>query len=94
MANSIIQKSKECWVCKTPFNLHLHHIVGGNGRRKISDKNGFVVYLCAYHHDMSDAGVHFNKELDLKLKRTCQSKFEENHSRNEWLKLIGRNYLE
>ena len=42
---------------------------------------------------MSDYGVHFNKKLDLKLKQDCQRKFEETHSREEFLEIIGRNYL-
>lgn len=43
---------------------------------------------------MSNEGVHFNRELDLKLKRECQEKFEETHSREEFMKIIGKNYLE
>lgn len=42
---------------------------------------------------MADYGVHFNKELNLKLKRECQEKFEETHSREEFMRLIGKNYL-
>ena len=39
-------------------------------------------------------GVHGSKghELDLYLKRTCQSKYEETHTREEFIKLIGKNY--
>lgn len=48
---SILQTNKECYVCKTTYNLHLHHICYGVANRKISDKNGFVVYLCQYHHE-------------------------------------------
>jgi hypothetical protein len=42
---------------------------------------------------MSNDGVHFNRELDLKLKRACQAKYEETHSREEFIALIGRNYI-
>lgn len=92
--NSIIQKNKECYVCKTTYNLHLHHIFYGPNR-KISDKNGFVVYLCQYHHE-GTFGVHGKNgnELNLLLKRTCQRKYEMDHTRDEFIKLIGRNYLE
>lgn len=51
------------------------------------------VWLCARHHT-SDYGVHFNKELDLKLKRMGQKKFEEKHTREEFIRLFGRNYLD
>ena len=42
---------------------------------------------------MSDNGVHFNMSLDRYMKRWAQKKYEETHTREEFLKLIGRNYL-
>lgn len=91
---SIIQKGKRCWVCGTESNLHEHHIFFGSGLRKISEKNGFKVWLCAFHHNMSDKGVHFDKKLDKFLKRICQLTYEKEHSHEEFMRLIGRNYLE
>jgi hypothetical protein len=91
MAKSIIQNEKECFLCGNP-TVHEHHIFGG-ANRKISEKNGFKVYLCPYHHNLSNNGVHFNKELDLHLKQLCQSCYEKTHSREEFIKLIGKNYL-
>ena len=91
---SIFQKEKECYVCKTTRGLHLHHIYFGTGNRRISDANGFTVYLCGRHHNLSNSGVHFNVELDLELKQKCQRKYEETHSREEFMKLVGRNYLD
>lgn len=90
---SILQTEKECFITGRTDNLHLHHIYFGIGLRKISDDNGFTVYLTAELHNMSNKGVHFNRELDLYLKQTCQRKFEETHSREEFMKLIGKNYL-
>lgn len=94
MAKSILQTEKECYITGSTYNLHIHHIYGG-GRRKISDKHGFVVYLTGALHNQSNEGVHGKDghALDLKLKQDCQRKFEENHSREEFIELIGRNYL-
>lgn len=91
---SIIQDEKYCFVCGRLTNLHLHHIYFGKNR-KISDKNGFTCYLCYEHHE-GTFGVHgkYGHELDCKLKQDCQKKFEEKQSREEFMKLIGRNYLE
>ena len=94
MAKSILQDEKCCWFCETTLDIHLHHIYYGTGNRKISDKHGFTAYLCAKHHNMSNNSVHFNKEMDLTLKRACQAKFEQAHSREEFVRLIGRNYLD
>lgn len=71
----------------------IHHIYEGTGRRKISEREGFIVPLTPQEHNMSDSGVHFNKKLDLWLKRLCQKKYEETHSREQFIKLIGRSYL-
>ena len=90
---SILQRDKVCYISGTERNLHLHHIYFGTGLRKISDENGFWCYLTLEYHNGSNKGVHFNRELDLYLKRECQKKFEETHTREEFMKLIGKNYL-
>jgi hypothetical protein len=94
-ANSILQNTKKCYVTGSVIDLQCHHIYYGFGNRKISDKNGFWVWLTGiYHNQDKELGVHFdNKELDLKLKCECQRKYEETHSREEFMKLIGKNYL-
>lgn len=93
MTKSIISNEKECFVCGDKRVLHLHHIYEGLGRRQQSDKWGCWVYLCPRHHNMSNEGVHFNKELDLKLKRLCQKRFEELYPDVDFIKEFRRSYL-
>ena len=90
---SIISNEQKCYVCGTTLNLHRHHIIHGYAFRKVSEKYGLWVYLCAYHHNMSNEGVHFNRELDLHLKQLAQRKFEEVYPEKEFIKELGRNYL-
>ena len=90
---SILQKDKKCLVCGDTVGLHLHHVYGGYANRKISDKLGFVVWLCGKHHNLSNDGVHFNKDLDLMIKKACQREYEKTHTRDEFMNYIGRNYL-
>lgn len=90
---SILQNRKECYFTKSTGVLHKHHIYEGKNRQ-ISEREGFWVYLTPRLHNMSDEGVHFNKERDLFLKRKCQEKYEETHTREEFISLIGRNYLD
>lgn len=71
----------------------IHHIYGGNGRRKISEREGFIIPLTHDEHNMTDTSIHFNKELDLQIKRECQRKYEETHSRDDFIRLINRSYL-
>lgn len=89
---SILQTDKRCYFCGTGYNLHLHHIYGGCNRQ-ISDANGFIVYLCANHHNFGTRSVHNCEEMSLVLKRACQEVYEKNNSREDFIKLIGRNYL-
>lgn len=93
MAKSILQSERVCCITGSPLRLHKHHIFMGPNR-KISEQHGFWVYLRADWHNMSNYGVHFNAELDLFLKQECQRKFEETHTREEFIALIGQNFLE
>lgn len=96
MMQSILQSEKECFITGNTQNLHKHHIYFGNPGRKISEREGFWVYLVGRLHNQSNEGVHGKNghELDLYLKRECQKKYEETHTRDEFISLIGRNYLE
>ena len=40
-------------------------------------------------------GVHgkYGHELDLRLKQECQKEYEKNHTREEFIRLIGKSYL-
>ena len=95
MSKSVISNEKICLVCGTPFNLHKHHIYNGMSFRRPSEKYGCWCYLCGYHHNLSDHGVHFNKELDESLKKICQETLEQEHgwSREKFMDIFGRNYL-
>ena len=84
---------KKCYITGATEGLHKHHIFGA-ANRKLSEQYGLYVYLIPEYHNMSDKGVHFNKEFDLQLKREGQRKFEETHSREDFLRLFGRNYLD
>lgn len=91
---SAIQSEKQCYACGTTLNLHDHHIIYGTSNRKKSEKYGLKVWLCAYHHNMSNEGVHFNKTLDMALKTKAQTYYEEHYgSRQDFIREFGRSYL-
>ena len=94
MAKSILQEEKACFVTGCETGLDLHHIYFGNPNRKISDQNGFTVYLRHDIHMMLHARQKPFEMLDRELKERCQKRFEEmGHTREEFMSLIGRNYL-
>ena len=92
---SILQKDKRCYLSGATDGLDKHHIYGA-ANRKISESNGFWVWLRHDRHIAESpwATPHNCREVDLMLKKECQKKFEESHTREEFMALIGRNYLE
>ena len=86
---SILTNDMEhCFICGSPL-VDIHEIYSA-GNRKVSMKNGFCVPLCREHHKV--ATENYSANVFLKVK--CQKEFEKTHTRDEWLKLIGRNYLD
>lgn len=91
---SILQNRKQCYFTECTYDLHVHHVYGGHNR-KLSEKYGLKVWLRADLHNMSDRGVHFNKELDQRLKQEAQ-RVAMNHygwSIKDFITIFGRNYL-
>lgn len=91
---SVIQKEKYCLVCGTTYNIHKHHVFFGTANRKKSEEYGLTVNLCAYHHNMSNEGVHFNKHLDYHLKQMAQRYYETHYgTREDFRRDFGKSYL-
>lgn len=90
---SILNNLSKCFYCRRP-SQHIHEVYFGKNRQ-ISIENGFCVGLCAWHHNLGGKdSVHENRAMDLELKKMYQKKYEESHTREEFIKLIGRSYLD
>lgn len=61
----------------------MKYILGKNRIRSM--KNGFVVPLCRKDHE--------DEYIKNWLKKFCQITYEENHSREEFIKITGKSYL-
>ena len=91
---SIIQDEKKCAVCGTTQNIHTHEVFFGINRKK-SIEDGGCMYLCGKHHNLSDDGVHFNHDLDIKLKQIAEWTWIEHYGKTEddFIERYGKNYL-
>lgn len=89
---SIIQQEKVCYFCGNARALESHHIFGG-ANRVFSEKYGLKVWLCARCHRDNKTGVHADDVKMQYLHRIGQQAFEKTHSRDEFRKVFGRNYL-
>lgn len=99
---SIIQpQDGGCYLCEklhgdySPKKIEEHHVYFGPGLREISERWGFKVYLCRKHHVHAGGpeAVHRNHETCLLVQQDVQRAFERTHSRQQFMEIIGRNYL-
>jgi len=67
--------------------------MGGNPNRKNSEKYGLKIWLCLEHH-RGQTGVHNDQALCDFVHQVAQQAFEKEHSREEFMTIFGRNYLE
>lgn len=79
---------EHCYICRqSPVDIH--EIYGGSNR-KVSMANGFCIPLCRVHHKAIT-----NKRInDLQIKKDCQETYEQSHTRDEFMRLIGKNFLD
>lgn len=78
----------DCFMCdledKKVKRSDLHEVYGGSNRQR-SMKLGLVVPLCRKCHD--------DEEKILELRKICQQIYELDHTREEFIDLIGKSYL-
>lgn len=92
MADSIMQNSRECFITGDTTRLCRHHIYAG-GRRQTSEKWGCWVWLRYDWHNGANYGVHFNHDLDIRLKRQCQEQFERLYGHDKFMQVFGKSWL-
>jgi hypothetical protein len=83
-------ESGRCYICKKYGDTARHEIYGA-ANRQISKRAGLWIYVCPRCHDV----IHLKPDdglMDRTMKKIGQSKYLESHTREEWLKMIGRFY--
>ena len=74
----------KCYYCGKEGKMDLHEVYGGSNRTR-SIKNGLVVPLCRICHS--------NEEIIQYLRIKLQKEFEKTHSKEDFIKLIGKSYI-
>ena len=100
-ASILHKKDGTCYLCMKLHGdytfkrgLQEHHVYGGYANRPISEAEGLKVYLCLDHHEFSKEAVHNNIDNLRILQQDAQREYEQTHTRQQFMSLIGRNYLE
>ena len=80
---------------RTPTHCHRHEVFFGTANRQKSISDGLVVFLTPEMHNMSNKGVHFNREFNLYLKRIGQQTWMDyyNKTAEDFIREYGKNYL-
>lgn len=87
-----MKEREPCQYCGRWDYLQEHHVFGGTGRRKISDKDGMVINLCPECH--REVTLNPNQGKDLWLKQEFQKLWESEYGdREDFIKRYTRNYI-
>ena len=83
--------SGRCFLCNNQTETIRHECFYGIANRKNSKRLGVWVNICPSCHKI----VHLypNVGLDAYLKRNAQWRFEQSHTRKEFMETFGRNWL-
>ena len=83
------------WSTKRFIGSHRHEVFGGANRAR-SIKDGLVIFLTPEMHNMSNLGIHFNKEFMEYAHRIGQATWMQhyNKTKEDFIKEYGRNYLD
>lgn len=80
-----------CYICGRQGHTDVHHMMHGTANRRLADQYGLIVHLCRGCHEMVHSGMF---DYDGMLMQEAQRTFEKYHSRGEWMRMFGKNYLD
>ena len=86
-----MQDDEACYVTGSRSPLECHHVMHGTANRKLADIYGCWVWLRADVHRILHDG---DRELDLRLKRECEERFDAIYGAGEFRRVFGKSYLE
>ena len=75
-------------------NSHRHEVFGAANRNK-SIEDGLVIFLTPEMHNMSNKGIHFNKEFSEYAKKIAEKRWCEYYgkTKEQFRKRYGKNYI-
>lgn len=74
---------------------HRHEVFFGTANRKESIEDGLVIFLSPELHNMSDKGIHFNRNFDIWAKRAAERAWIDYYGKtvSEFINRYGKNFL-
>lgn len=90
---SVLQKDDKCFYCRMAAGTEWHHLFPGRPNRAHSEADGLKVLLCWPCHWKVHNDTQVSGQMMTELKQEGQRAYEETHSREDFVKRYGRNYL-
>lgn len=99
---SCVKKDEFCIMPKSPLykterkeGLSRHEVFFGRKNRQLSIKYGLIIFLEDKMHNMSNKGIHFDKEFCEEVQKIGQKAFMEyyNKTKEEFREIFGKSYL-
>ena len=88
-------EDRVCFYCGRMYMVEEHHLVHGSSNRKHSERLGLVIDLCSECHTGRNKHSAHGSEWNLKYKKLAQRCYEDRgHTREEFMSIFGRNYLD
>ena len=75
--------------------LHRHEVFFGTANRQKSIRDGLVIFLTPEMHNMSDKGIHFNRNFDIAAKRSGEHAWLDYYGKtiDDFRKRYGKSWL-
>ena len=75
--------------------LHRHEVFFGTANRQKSIRDGLVIFLTPEMHNMSNKGIHFNRNFDIAAKRSGERAWLDYYGKtiDDFIHEYGKNYL-
>ena len=75
--------------------LHRHEVFFGTANRQKSIRDGLVIFLTPELHNMSNKGIHFNRNFDIAAKRSGERAWLDYYGKtiDDFRKRYGKSWL-
>lgn len=99
----LVPSLDRCYLCGSSDRVALHEVFFGQANRKKSKEDGMIIPLCFSHHNGSNAGIHFNHNLDIKIKQLAEKVWINTYTEadmsyeskiDKFIERYGKNYLD
>ena len=98
----MVSEYEFCIICGSPYDLDVHHLIEGTGKRSLSNDDGLTIYLCRDCHTAKNYSVHASWVTNRWSKICGQLAYERNlcangetveEAREDFRRRYGKSYL-